>query len=77
MTYQIRDPKRHVWSNTKIGSWESGNMPKATRWLLFIAKSVPGYDMDGTGRVRIDIGVTRKYMYKINKSSRDADASNP
>lgn len=77
MTYQIRDPKRHVWSNTKIGSWESGNMPRATRWLLFIAKSVPGYDMDGTGRVQIDIGVTRKYMYKVNKSSRDADASNP
>jgi len=77
MTYQMRDPKRHSWSNTVIGQWESGNMPKATRWLLFIAKAVPGYNMDVAGRVQIHIGVTRKYMYKVNKSSRDADALNP
>ncbi|AYP28912.1 MAG: putative capsid protein [Circoviridae sp.] len=74
MTYQFRDPKRHTWANTTIGQWESGNYPGVTRWVLAIAKATPGLNMDGTGRVRLYAGTTRKYLYKINKSSNDADA---
>ena len=76
-TYQMRDPKRHVMDKTTIEDYKGSNHPRITRWLLFIAKPVPGFASGINAVVQYDIGVTRKYMYKVNDSNIDQDAFNP
>lgn len=73
-TYQIRDPMRHVVDRQTLNR-DGENLPGMTRFLLFIYRPVPGYlfNEDIAG---ITIGVTRKYMYKINQSTQDYDVFN-
>lgn len=67
-TYQMRDARRHVMNKNAILDALSANRPGWTRWILVIAKGVPGVtygEVDGTVRTKIDIGITRKYMLKV------------
>jgi len=82
MTYQMRDPKRHQFTGQQIAEGTGCNQPKATRWVLFIAKAVPGYTIGVAGNEhteQVKIGFTRKYMYKIEgfNDSRDNYVINP
>lgn len=75
-TYQIRDPRRHVFNRRKImgpvGTGPNGingfNMPGISKFLLVVFKLIPGV-VEGTGANQttsaLTVGVTRKYMYKI------------
>lgn len=69
ITYQIRDPKRHKFYRAKIAGTGNGcNKPGVTRHLLVIFKSVPGISVGSTTGLtqeKLYLGVTRKYMYKI------------
>lgn len=68
MTYQYRDPGRHVMVKQRMLETSGFSRPSTTKTLLFVYKSVPGFLVGSTpGDVteRLDIGVTRKYMYKL------------
>lgn len=68
ITYQIRDPRRHVFLRRELTQAEGINYPKATRGLVIIAKLVPGLTIgntSGTYQQSLVMGVTRKYMYKV------------
>lgn len=80
-TYQTRDPKFHVFDaadvrdNTHPSTW---NKPRVTKLYLILAKTTPGfsaYEVEpGDFPWQLSIGLTRKYMYKINKDNTDRDA---
>lgn len=76
ITYQIRDPKRHVFDKIYLSEVEGPNIPKVTKWLYIIAKVVPGLTV-GTAvdqfTPRLDVGVTRKYLHKIRGVNEDRD----
>lgn len=77
-TYQVRNPKRYVLDKQRMNA-PGDNLPRMTRYVLFIYKPAPGYvystppnnDLYGIG-----IGVTRKYMYKIYDKTQDYDMYN-
>lgn len=67
-TYQMRDARRHVITRNAIQDALSCNKPGWTRWIMIIGKGVPGLTYGsavGQVRSRLDIGVTRKYMCKV------------
>jgi len=67
-TYQMRDARRHVITKNAIQEALSCNKPGWTRWILIIAKGVPGLTYGGGAgqiRTKIDVGLTRKYMLKV------------
>lgn len=74
-TYQYRDPKRHVWSLEYMNAGLGPNMPNATHWIFVVAKVVPGITVGNTEgaqtRERLHIGVTRKYLYKLEGANDD------
>ena len=75
MTYQIRDPKNRRFSKDKILNTYGQNMPGATKFLLVISKGLPGAERAGSQyKVNLEVGVTRKYAYKINEDSQDKTA---
>jgi len=68
MTYQYRDPGRHVMVKQRMLETYGFSRPSTTKTLLFIFKAVPGFavgDTQGLATEQVDIGVTRKYLYKI------------
>ena len=74
-TYQMRDPRRHVAEEQTLIR-NGVNVKGWTRWVLFISKLVPGLTVGTTGNTfqeNLDIGVTRKYFYKIEGVSEDRD----
>lgn len=75
-TYQIRDPKRHVSSKLGLDIANGPNRRGWTRWILVISKLVPGLTI-GTGadtfQESLDVGITRKYSYKIEGVTEDRD----
>lgn len=73
ITYQIRDPKRHIVDRASISDYKSTNKPGLTRWLLIIGKPVPGFVSDVLNTCKYYLGVTRKYMYKVKQVNVDAD----
>lgn len=76
-TYQIRDPKSHSFSRDNVPGSSSANWPGVTKWLLIVWKPLPGYNYvaaPDNDIIRLNVGVTRKYMYKINQDSTDYDA---
>lgn len=83
ITYQIRDPRRHVFGKLDVDPSQVSGRPKgvnlrgATRWLLFIGKGNPANAEDPTLLPGITVGITRKYMYKIDESTLDKDQYNP
>lgn len=75
-TYQMRDPKRHVTTQASIASREGCNRRGWTKWIFIIAKAIPGVDvgpLNGQTTMKIDVGVTRKYLYKIEGMNEDRD----
>lgn len=76
-TYQYRDPKRHVFNFHKLNQSRGYNIPKVTHNILVIAKAIPGSDI-GTGAAQntesIQIGMTRKYLYKMTNMNEDRTA---
>lgn len=76
ITYQVRDPKRHVTTIGDLKNENGANRPKWTRFLLLIYKLVPGLTIgaiDGTYQPSIAVGATRKYFYKLEGANDDRD----
>lgn len=77
-TYQMRDPKRHVIDLQRINSSNpTANLPGLTRWLLLIFKPTPCTRTDSDTNpdiIRLSVGVTRKYLYKVVQQNEDRDA---
>lgn len=71
ITHQFRDPARHVFSQEQLNknsSWANN----VTRTFFLVYKFVPGIDKGstlGTFQLRINVGCSRKYMYKIEGMS--------
>lgn len=76
ITYQIRDPKRFVTDLDAMANQNGCNMPKKTRFLYIMYQLVPGLPL-GTAlnqySLSVDIGCTRKYLYKVEGANNDAD----
>lgn len=78
-TYQYRDPRRHVFDKQSMPTTTCDNMPGMTRFFVIVMKPTPGYTYSTEGGVdyaQIQIGITRKYMYKIAESTQDYEAFN-
>lgn len=76
MTYQIRDASRHVTTVGYLDDSLGVNKPGWTRHVFLIGKSVPGTVLGaGTGQVTelLSLGVTRKYMYKVEGLNESRD----
>lgn len=76
-TYQLRDPKRHSINHEKMVQTTGSNWPGLTRWLVIIAKLVPGSTVgSGAGQYTesLSLGITRKYMYKVEGINANGDA---
>lgn len=68
ITHQIRDPRRRVATQQQMNNLESFNMKGWTRGLYLVYKLVPGVNAGispGDFQQKIMVGITRKYMYKI------------
>lgn len=88
ITYQMRDPRRHSCLIRELNDEEGANKPKWTKWILCVYKLVPGLTIGAasgasvTYQERIQVGCTRKYMYKIdgvmeNRNGYVADSNTP
>lgn len=77
-TYQYRDPKRHVFDFQNIPNSTSQNAPGMTRFFYFVWKPVTGYTYVDpyTTVAQLSVGVTKKYLYKINALQGDNNAYN-
>lgn len=76
VTYQLRDPKRHVIMGRDMAIEQGVNMPKFTKFVYLIGKVIPGFDVGGGADQfveRIQVGATRKYLYKIEGLSDSRD----
>lgn len=79
-TYQVRDPKTHYYSKDIVPGTSSANQPGMTKWILILWKPIPGYNYTAPPTndiLRLNVGFTRKYMYKINEDSTDFDTYQP
>lgn len=76
MTYQMRDPKRHVFDKQWLLDQGGVNAPGKTKFLMFVAKALPAHTSGLGVRLRCRVGVTRKYCYKHKLDSSDADFYN-
>lgn len=79
ITYQIRDPRRHVMLQRQLTSTEGFNNPKCTRLVYITGKLAPGITVGPVGtpgvcQERMTFGVTRKYFYKVENWSEDRTA---
>lgn len=73
ITYQIRDPRRHVFTQEKMESGNGSNVPGVTRYILINAQVVPGLPAASSLEEKLEIGHTRKYFYKIEGVNEDRD----
>lgn len=71
ITYQLRDPKRHVYEKAFIEDNNLSANIKGTKFLFFVARLQPGYTTGAGTKVDIDIGYTKKYMYKVDQANGD------
>lgn len=68
ITWQVRDPKRRSITYGELTRTESYNKPGWTKQFYLIYKLVPGITQGtavGDCRLRLAIGCTRKYSYKV------------
>lgn len=77
-TYQVRDPRRKVASKVSLDLANGCNKQGWTRFILVISKLVPGLTVGAVGAADVyqeilDVGITRKYFYKIEGISEDRD----
>lgn len=76
LTYQVRDPKRRVISRAKMTAMNSCNFPGWTKHVFVIAKLVNPYTVGsaaGEYVEKLDVGLTRKYLYKLEGQNDDRD----
>lgn len=76
ITYQIRDPKRHVETIKNLANQNGANKPGWTKWIMCVYKLVPGLTVGSTANTyqeRIAIGQTAKYMYKVEGANDSRD----
>lgn len=76
-TYQFRDPRNYSFRSDVV--WDNDNnfaIKNKTRGFIVLFKGVPTATPDFIVK-RIDVGVTRKYGYKIIEQNSDADQYNP
>lgn len=75
ITYQVRDPKRHVAERQRLQTEEGFNFPKWTKVIFIISKLTPQASpigsTNGTYQERIMVGSTRKYFYKVEGQNDD------
>jgi len=72
-TYQMRDARNRVFKKSDIDEADNNfALPYVTRSLLFIYKGVPTADATKVLKT-LQVGVTRKYMYKQTESEGDLD----
>lgn len=75
-TYQMRDPKTHYFTGDQLPTGISVNKPGMTKFLLIVWKPIPGYNYVAAPNndiIRLNVGITRKYLYKINEDDTDYD----
>lgn len=68
ITWQCRDPKRHVCRYGDLEQNDGWVRPGWTRAYFLLYKLVPGLTQgstDGTYKAAISVGITRKYAYKV------------
>lgn len=68
ITFQVRDPKRHVCTYKDLTDNDGFAKPGWTRTFYLMYKLVPGILLGSTASTytgRISVGSTRKYLYKI------------
>lgn len=75
-TYQIRDPKRHVASIDSLENTAGHNRVGWTRHVLFIAKPIPGLNVTSALVPEISVGLTKKYLYKVEGANETRDTYN-
>lgn len=76
ITYQVRDPKRRVLMQKDMLEENGYNRPGWTKTICIIGKLVPGLDLGvvsgaGNWQEKLSVGVTRKYLYKIEGMNED------
>lgn len=79
VTYQIRDPRRHVMLQRQLTSTEGFNQPNLTKMVLVIGRLPPGTTIGTVGvpgvcQETLSFGITRKYFYKVENWSEDRTA---
>jgi len=75
-TYQCRDPKRRVSDLRDLAQRQGFNRPRWTKIFYVIGKIVPGLTVGaGAGQFteNLVVGVTRKYLYKVEGANDDRD----
>lgn len=74
VTYQMRDPKRRVCTLRELQTQNGNNKPGWTKWLYITARLSPGLTVGAavdTYQEVINIGMTRKYVYKVENYTED------
>ncbi len=71
ITYQLRDPKRHVYDKAYIIDNDQTANIKGTKFLWFVCRLQPGYLAGAGTALDVDIGYTKKYMYKVDEANGD------
>jgi len=75
VTYQVRDPRRHTLTQRQITSTEGFSYPGLSRFVLVVGRLAPGITVGALGATeRLDVGITRKYFYKVENWSEDRTA---
>lgn len=71
-TYQLRNAKNYSFNRSTIDDTDNNFViPKVTRTLMIIVKGLPW--ADGHVNKSLQIGTTRKYMYKVLQDNVDKD----
>lgn len=71
-TYQLRNPKNYSFNRSSItDSDQNFCIPNVTRTLMIVVKGLPW--ADGYVNKSLQIGTTRKYMYKVIQDNIDKD----
>lgn len=76
ITYQLRDPGRHVFVQKDLRNYEGFNVPGKTKIVMVVGKLAPGLTVgpvgsDGVYQERLVLGCTRKYMFKVENWTED------
>jgi hypothetical protein len=78
ITYQIRDPKRHVTTFGTLDKNDGWNQKGWTRMIFLIYKLVPGLEVGtiatpNTFQCQLTVGNTRVYKYKVEGFNEDRE----
>lgn len=78
ITYQIRDPKRHVTTFGALDKNDGWNLKGWTRMIYLVYKLVPGLELGSiaianTFQCQLTVGNTRVYKYKVEGFNEDRE----